>query len=55
MKLKIVYEIPIILILIMMIYFVSGYFEFYAIAIATGSMVPNINKGDFVIINKEFK
>ena len=54
MKLKIVYEIPIILILIM-IYFVSGYFEFYAIAIATGSMVPNINKGDFVIINKEFK
>lgn len=55
MKLKIVYEIPIILILIMMIYFVSGYFKFYAIAIATGSMVPNINKGDVVIINKEFK
>ena len=38
-----------------MIYFVSGYFKFYAIAIATGSMVPNINKGDVVIINKEFK
>ena len=55
MKLKIVYEIPIILILIMMIYFESGYFKFYAIAIATGSMVPNINKGDVVIINKEFK
>ena len=52
MKLKIVYEIPIILILIMMIYFVSGYFKFYAIAIATGSMVPNINKGKVLSADK---
>ena len=38
-----------------MIYFVSGYFKYYAIAIATGSMVPNINKGDVVIVNQQFK
>lgn len=54
-KLKIAYEFPIIIILIIMIYFVSGYFKYYAIAIATGSMVPNINKGDVVIVNQQFK
>ena len=54
-KLKIACEFPIIIILIVMIYFVSGYFKYYAIAIATGSMVPNINKGDVVIVNQEFK
>ena len=54
-KLKIACEFPIIIILIVMIYFVSGYFKYYAIAIATGSMVPNINKGDVVIVNQQFK
>ena len=38
-----------------MICLVSGYFKYYAIAIATGSMVPNINKGDVVIVNQQFK
>ncbi len=54
-KLKIACELPIIVILIFMICLVSGYFKYYAIAIATGSMVPNINKGDVVIVNQQFK
>lgn len=54
-KLKLACEIPLVLILILMICLVSGYFKYYAIAIATGSMVPNINKGDVVIVNQQFK
>ena len=38
---------------IIMIYFVSGQFRFHAVAIASGSMVPNIYKGDIVIIDKQ--
>ncbi|MBQ8472020.1 MAG: signal peptidase I [Bacilli bacterium] len=34
------------------VYFTSGYFRYYIIAIASGSMQPNINKGDLVIIEK---
>ncbi|MBR3362773.1 MAG: signal peptidase I [Bacilli bacterium] len=34
------------------VYFTSGYFHYYALAIASGSMVPNINKGDVVIAEK---
>lgn len=37
---------------IFIVYFTSGYFKFYAVAIASGSMMPNINKGDVVIIEK---
>ncbi len=33
-------------------YFTSGYFKYYAIAIASGSMTPAIHKGDVVIIEK---
>ena len=33
-------------------YFVSGYFRYYAIAIATGSMLPNIKVGDVVIVDQ---
>ncbi len=38
-------------------YFVSGYFRFYAIAVATGSMRPNLNVGDVVIVDqhKDYK
>lgn len=36
-----------------LVYFTSGYFRYQAIAIATGSMTPNILKGDVVIIDKE--
>ena len=37
-----------------LVYFTSGYFRFYIIAIATGSMTPNIYKGDIVVIDKKF-
>lgn len=35
-------------------YYVSGIFRYYAIAIASGSMQPNIYKGDVVIVDQEF-
>ena len=35
-----------------LVYITSGYFYYHAVAIATGSMTPNINKGDVVIIEK---
>ncbi len=34
------------------VYFTCGYFKFYAIAIASGSMSPTFNKGDIVVIEK---
>ena len=39
-------------IVIILVYFTSGYFKFHAIAIASGSMAPNLNKGDVVVIEK---
>lgn len=42
-----------ILIIIPLVYFVSGYFHFHAVVIASGSMEPNISKGDVVIIEKK--
>ena len=33
-------------------YFVSGLFKYYAVAVATGSMTPNIKVGDVVIVNQ---
>ena len=39
-------------IVIVLVYFSSGYFRYWAIAVATGSMHPVINKGDVVIIKK---
>ena len=39
-------------IVIILVYFSSGYFRYWAIAVATGSMRPVINKGDVVIIKK---
>ena len=44
--------VPFILILTM-IYFYSGYFKYYVIAIASGSMETKINKGDIVIVNQK--
>lgn len=38
---------------VILVYFVSGYFRYHAIVIASGSMTPNIYKGDVVIIDKE--
>ena len=37
---------------IFLVYITSGYFYYQAVAIASGSMSPNINKGDVVIIEK---
>ena len=36
------------------VYFSSGFFKYYAIAVATGSMVPNISIGDVVIVNQKY-
>lgn len=37
------------------VYFMSGYFKYYAIVIGSGSMSPSINKGDLVIVEKNKK
>lgn len=46
---------PLIICAFCLVYFVSGYFRYYAIAIASNSMIPNIYKGDVVIVDKYFK
>ena len=43
------------IIIITLVYFYSGYFKYHAIAIATGSMTPKINKGDVVIVDRKYK
>ena len=45
--------IPIIVILTI-IYFYSGYFKYYVIAVASGSMNPNIKVGDIVVVDQRF-
>ena len=40
------------LIIMFLVYITSGYFYYYAIVIASGSMTPNILKGDVVVIEK---
>ena len=40
------------IIVMILVYFSSGYFTYHAVAIATGSMSPQINRGDVVIIKK---
>lgn len=40
------------IIISVLVYFVSGYFKHYAVAIASGSMAPVLNRGDVVIIEK---
>ncbi len=37
---------------VFLVYITCGYFKYYALAIASGSMTPNINKGDLVIVEK---
>ena len=51
-------QLPILAVIVcILVYFVSGHFKYYAIAIATGSMRPKINAGDVVIVNqhKDYK
>lgn len=38
---------------LILVYFISGYFRYQAIAIASGSMSPEIEKGDVVIVEKK--
>ena len=45
------YIIPV-TIMAVIIYFTSGYFRYYTLAIASGSMEPSIKKGDVVIVEK---
>lgn len=40
------------IIVIILVYFTSGYFHYYAVAIASGSMEKVISKGDVVVIEK---
>jgi len=40
------------IIIIILVYFTSGYFKYWAVAVASGSMSPKVNKGDVVIIEK---
>lgn len=57
-KKRVYIEIPILAVIVFMLaYFVSGFFRYYAIAVATGSMKPNINVGDVVIVDqhKDYK
>ena len=46
--------IPLTIFSCVLIYVVSGYFRYYAIAIASGSMEPKISKGDVVIVDKNY-
>jgi len=39
-------------IVILLVYLTSGYFKYWAIAIASGSMTPSIYKGDVVVVSK---
>lgn len=41
-----------VIIVIVMVYFSSGYFHFWTIAVASDSMSPHIKKGDVVVIEK---
>ena len=40
------------IVVVTLVYFTSGYFNYYALAIASGSMEPNIHKGDVVVVEK---
>ena len=42
------------IVVIVFAYFISGLFKFQAIAVASGSMMPNISKGDVVIIDRNY-
>ena len=52
---SILYYIPVSLIVVILIYVVSGYFRYYAVAIASGSMEKVISKGDIVIVDQKYK
>lgn len=47
--------IPASIIIILEVYLTSGYFKYYSIAIASGSMEPTISKGDVVVVDQKYK
>lgn len=49
-----IFYIPVIILVICIMYFISGYFKYYAIAVASGSMEKTISKGDIVIVDKKY-
>lgn len=51
-KYKILSLIPASVIMTIIVYFTCGYFQYHAIVIGSGSMMPNISKGDVVVIKK---
>ena len=53
-KIELLLFIPLSIFICVLIYVVSGYFRYYAIAVASGSMEPKISKGDVVIIDKNY-
>lgn len=54
-KSGLIYYLPALIITIVLVYFVSGYFKYYAIAIASNSMSPCFYKGDVVIIDQKYQ
>lgn len=54
-KKELLYYIPLIIITLLLVYVISGYFRYYAIAIASGSMETVISKGDVVIVDQKYK
>jgi signal peptidase len=51
-KVRFIAFIPSTMIILFLVYITSGYFYYHAIVIGSGSMVPNIYKGDVVVIEK---
>ena len=51
-KLITLFRVNVILLCFVLVYFISGLFKMQALVIATGSMAPDINVGDVVIVNK---
>ena len=47
---QIIYYLPIITLVIILVYLVSGYFKYHAIAIATGSMEPNYYNKQYILL-----
>ena len=53
---RIYIDIPVLAVIVFLLaYFISGYFRYYAIAVATGSMTPRINVGDVVLVDQHTK
>lgn len=49
------YYLPALVIILIFVFLVSGYFKYYSITIASGSMYPAISRGDVVVVDQRFK